>query len=832
LLRVIFNALVLVTWTPWCAGLVLLVRLFTGSADLAYRIFRFWARSSCRMWGIEVVKKGDWGRDDGNPHVYVGNHPTSFEPLAMMCVVDGRLASVGKKELRRIPLVGWVTWAVGWIFIDRGDPESARLSIEAAAAKIHAGLNVAIFPEGRRTETPDTLQPFKKGPFHLALNTKVPIKPVRFVGWEKLIPRGALVPRSGTLEARFGEAIEVDPDDDVESLMTRTRLELEKLFVRDNGGGKIMASEYVPPIKKLIEWNERTPDAPALHVRTDGGWSPVTWKQYHDRACRLGAALVALGHEEGECVVILSANRAEWLYAQYGIMMASGVVTPCYMTNPPGQVAYLMAHCKARIAFVENASQLDKVIAVKDRLPDLEHVIVFDAVEDPPDWVMDYERFLDGATEKHQARCKERQARMDPDADSFIIYTSGTTGNPKAVAISHNNMAHGGPAILQHYPIEKTRTICYLPLCHIAEQSATNMTQLMTGGEVYICPSVDDLPRVLPDVRPNTLFGVPRIWEKVEATLESKFDAEPPLKRKLVRWALDVEARAFETKARSGEEPVTVSRWLANRLVIDRIKKKMGLDEIQYTLTGAAPISVKTLRFFASLGFRVQEVYGLSETAGILTATLPGDVAIGTVGKPMKGVEIQIAEDGEILARGPGLSRGYLHDPESTEELWEGGWMHTGDIGEFDESGNLRITDRKKDLIITAQAKNIAPQPIEAKLKRIPGISQSVVVGDMRKYLIALLTIDEVHAPAIASSLGIESRDLAKIARDDAFVEHVGNHVEKINETLARYETIKRFEILPRDFTIEDGEMTPTMKVKRRVVVKKHADLIDRIYAR
>jgi long-chain acyl-CoA synthetase len=249
-------------------------------------------------------------------------------------------------------------------------------------------------------------------------------------------------------------------------------------------------------------------------------------------------------------------------------------------------------------------------------------------------------------------------------------------------------------------------------------------------------------------------------------------------------------------------------------------------------MTGAAPISSGTLSFFASVGIRIHELYGLSETGGLLTATLPGEVAIGTVGKPMIGVEIELAEDGEILARGPGLSRGYLHNPEATAELWEGGWMHTGDIGAYDDQGNLRITDRKKDLIITAQAKNIAPQPIEAKLKRIPGVSQAVVAGDRRKYLIALFTVDQETAPDIAEGLGCAATDPESLSRDDKFLEYLKGQIDGVNESLNRVESIKRFEVLPVEFGIDTGEMTPTLKVKRKVVVDKYGDVIESVYAR
>jgi long-chain acyl-CoA synthetase len=592
------------------------------------------------------------------------------------------------------------------------------------------------------------------------------------------------------------------------------------------------------PIEKLRQWSESTPEAPALHECLEDGWVPTTWKQYYQRARQLGAALVALGHQSGECVVILSGNRAEWLYAQWGIMMAGGVVTPCYQTNPPEHVSYLVGHCGAKIAIVENADQLAKLAQIRSELEQFRQAIVIDsegidAIDGvSPDWVMSFEEFLALGKEQHDAVVEERFAALDRDADAFIIYTSGTTGRPKAVLISHGNLAVGGEALLKNFPAGHTRTVCYLPLCHIAEQSATNLVQLETGGEVFLCRDYTKIAKYLQEVRPNSLFGVPRIWEKVEAALKAKFAKESPRKRKLIDWARRIEMEACDEKRDSGEEPRSFKRWLAHFLVLDKVLKALGMENVDYFLTGAAPIGTDTLKFFASLGVRINEVYGLSETGGILTATVPGEVALGTVGKPILGVELKIADDGEILARGPGLSRGYLHDPEATAELWEDGWMHSGDIGEYDNRGNLRITDRKKDLIITAQAKNIAPQPIESKLMTIRGVSHAVVVGDRRKYLIALLTLDPVNAPLIAAELGIASRDPQTLAAEDAFLEYLKGEIDRVNRTLARYETIKRFEVLPVEFSIETGEMTPTMKLKRRVVIERYSDVIETVYSR
>jgi long-chain acyl-CoA synthetase len=575
--------------------------------------------------------------------------------------------------------------------------------------------------------------------------------------------------------------------------------------------------EWDVPFRRLEHWAAQRPDDPALHRRTAEGWDPVTWSQYAAHARAAGAALTAWGLEPGQCAVILADNRAEWLYLQWGIMMAGGIVAPSYASNTAEQVAYLVGHCQAPIVFADSPAQLAKLASVRDQLPALRQVVALDDPEGA-EGVMSWASFLALEQPDHRAELDARSAAVEPADDAFIIYTSGTTGVPKAVMISHLNMAVQGEAMVARYPTERTRSICYLPLCHIAEQGATNLCQLDTGGEVFLCPEIAMMPKLLPEVRPNVLFGVPRVWEKVQAVLEGKFEQAPPMKRKLIRWALGVETRAFEAEL-AGEGPQGgLARWIARKLVVDKVRTQLGLADVLHTLTGAAPSNPDTLRFFSGLGFHVHEVYGLSETTGILTATKPGEQAMGTVGKPLEGVEVAIAEDGEILARGACLSRGYLHDPDATAELIHGGWLHTGDTGAWDEHGNLRIIGRIKDIIVTAGAKNVAPLPIEAKLKAIPGISQAVVVGDRRPYLVALLTVDPEHAGASVD--------------DPAFAEQVEQRIQAINADLARYESIKRFELLPSEFSIEGGELTPTMKIKRSVVYEKYTDVIEAIYAR
>jgi len=335
----------------------------------------------------------------------------------------------------------------------------------------------------------------------------------------------------------------------------------------------------------------------------------------------------------------------------------------------------------------------------------------------------------------------------------------------------------------------------------------------------------------LPEVRPNALLGVPRVWEKVEAALKGIIEESSGLKKKLLNWGLRVELAAFDHEQTTGSKENSFSRRLANKLVIDKIKGKLGMDDIIYAFIGAAPSNLDNLRFFASLGIRINEAYGMTETTGILCTTSPENQAFGTVGKPLDGVEVRIADDGEIIARGPALSKGYMHDLKASDELWEGGWLHTGDIGVIDSNGNLKITDRKKDMIVTAGGKNVAPQPLEALLKRIDGISQAVVVGDQKPYLIALLTLDPLSIEKLASDLGIMETEPTKIVLEEPMVKYVSDEIAKVNKQVARFENIRRFKLLPIDFSVESGELTPTMKMKRKVVNERYATEIEDVYS-
>jgi long-chain acyl-CoA synthetase len=591
-------------------------------------------------------------------------------------------------------------------------------------------------------------------------------------------------------------------------------------------------SEARTLVEKIRGWAEKSPERPALYGRHAGRFVPRSWRAYWTNVRTVGRALMALGHRPGEAVALAGRNRPEWLESQFGIMAVQGAPAAIYATNTAEQTAYVVRHSRSRLAIMEDAGQYEKLASQRGSLGALERVILWDDVPGRDrDWTLTWEEFLALAPRTPEADLEARLAATDPDATAFLCYTSGTTGEAKGVMLSNANLVFMARVLCERFGLSRERVLSYLPLCHMAEQLFTNLIQLETGGEVFFCEEIAKLRDYLPEVRPTIFLGVPRVWEKLESALRARLAEASGLKRRLAAWALATELRCFRHEVETGRPADPLARRLANRLVISKVKEKLGLDRVRLAGTGAAPISVRTLEFFASLGVRICEGYGMSETSALLTTVLPDRPRFGTVGRPFPGIEIKIAEDGEILARGPNLTRGYLYDEAKTEELWAGGWLHTGDIGQIDEEGNLRITDRKKDLFKTSGGKYVAPQAIEALLKRIPGVSQAVAIGDGRKYITALLTIDAEAAPKVAAELGIAPADPAALANDERFRAHIERAVAAVNEGLARYEQVKRFALLPHDFSVAGGEMTPTLKIKRKVVTRKYAAEIEALYA-
>jgi long-chain acyl-CoA synthetase len=580
-------------------------------------------------------------------------------------------------------------------------------------------------------------------------------------------------------------------------------------------------------------------DRPALRHWVDGAWAAVTWGEYDETVRRVTAGLAELGVERGDRVGVLSANRVEWHEADLGILTGAGVTVPVYATSASSQVAYMLGHADAKVVFVENAQQLSKVLLRRHELPDLEHIVLFDTEDGlDGDVVLSWTELLvlgDQRLAREPSLPDDRARTIVPSDLATLVYTSGTTGPPKGTMITHGNVMSTVRSITGVIDITpEDRFISFLPLSHIAERVVSDFGQIVAGGETWFSRSLATIREDMPACRPTIFFAVPRVWEKLRDGIVDAVRQEHGPARAVAGEYLELAQRAANA-AKSGERLQVRERALLAALdatVGRAIRRKLGLDKARILVSGAAPIHPDLLRFFAAIGMDIAEVYGQTEDCGPTSLNPPRRIRIGTVGPPIPGVEVRIAEDdGEILVRGGNVCAGYFKDPRATEALIDAeGWMHSGDLGSFDAEGYLVITGRKKDLIINSAGKNISPGEIETRLRFEPLISQAVVVGDGRPYLTALLTLDgEVLAKWTAERGLLGSME--DVAHDPDLLDAVQRSVERVNEQHSRIEGIKRWALLPHELTVDRGELTPTMKVKRQVVIERYADLVEQLYA-
>jgi len=504
-----------------------------------------------------------------------------------------------------------------------------------------------------------------------------------------------------------------------------------------------------------------------------------------------------------------------------------------YTTNSPDLCHYVADHSDSAIAVVENSEQLAKFESVRARLPKLKAIVVMRPDREcalSGENVYSWEQMLALADETPEEDLESRISGQSADDVCTLIYTSGTTGTPKAVMLTHDNLTFTASQVMTTIgAANQDVQISYLPLSHIAEQIVNVHAPMFGGAEVWFAESLEKLGDNLREVRPTIMFAVPRVWEKIQAKMIEAGSKNPWIKKKVASWARGVGLQSSYAAQRGELAPGT--RVLAEKLVFSKVREKLGLDRCRFHATSAAPISRDTLEFFHSLGITLLEVYGMSECSGPATLSTATKFRIGSVGWVLPGGEIKIAEDGEICMRGRHIFKGYYKDPEATAAALDGeGWLHSGDIGELDELGFVKITDRKKDLIITAGGENVAPQLIEGMLKSIPIVSQAVVIGDRRKYLVALVALDETKLPGALRSSGSLAKSMEEASRCEQMQSWVMAQVEDKNRELARAQTIKRIHILPAELSIEGGELTPTMKVKRRVVSDNYAKSIAALY--
>ncbi|WP_085812757.1 AMP-dependent synthetase/ligase [Geoanaerobacter pelophilus] len=574
----------------------------------------------------------------------------------------------------------------------------------------------------------------------------------------------------------------------------------------------------------------------AVQFRKNGQWVILSYAQFYDRALMVSRGLRKLGVKPGDRVAILSENRAGWIIADMGILCAGGVTVPIYATGTPDQVAYALSNCGASIVFVSGRGQYRKLLQVRDSLPDLELVVSFERflgeaalpvttfyqlseVDDP---ILDLER-------------SEIESVMDsisPETPATIIYTSGTTGTPKGAILTHGNLVFDVWAT--HEKVggvgQGDLLLSFLPLSHVFERSAGYYLPLSRGATIAFADSMEKISENMIELHPTIMVCVPRFFEKIYSRIYEAVHQLSLFKRKMFRHALSVGRRYVYARYIDRYVPLWLSfqHAVADRLVFSKLRRRFG-DRLKFCASGGAPLDREINEFFWIIGVPVFEGYGLTETSPVLCSNSFDALRFGSVGTPLASTEIAIAEDGEVLARGPQVMTGYFRDEEATREVLKDGWFKTGDIGHMEE-GFLYITDRKKDLIVTSGGKNIAPQPIENLLKRDKYISQAYVYGDKKPYLTALLVPTVERLLEFAQEKKIAYHDLEDLVVHQPVFELYRSRVEAVNNELAPYQTIKKFALLPRDFTMESGELTPTLKVKRQVISERYRDRIDRLY--
>ncbi len=591
-----------------------------------------------------------------------------------------------------------------------------------------------------------------------------------------------------------------------------------------------MPFESIP--YQFKQWGHQHPHAPAYAVKKDGQWITTTWKSYTAEVRDVALALMALGIIPGDRVAILGNNRPEWTLFDLGAMSAGGVPVGIYPTSSAKQIRYILDHAGVKVLLIEGETEWETLNAIWDTLPRLEHVVLMQGAPDvDAPLVMSWYQFLGMGSAASEADFQERLQSITPAQLGALVYTSGTTGPPKGVMLTHGNQATAALIAGEMIPPGLTRpiTLSYLPLAHVAERGLSILGPAAYGYTVYYAESITQLPANLQEVRPHMFLGVPRVWEKFHAALSARMREAEGTRLKLLTWAMRI-GRQVNTLRCQAKRPLPhlyLQYALANRLVYSKIKKALGLDRTRLFLSGAAPLDLDILVFFTSIDILIREAYGQSENCGPTTWNGYEGAKLGTVGRPYKGVELRLADDGEILVRGPNVFRGYYKDPKATDAILTDGWLSSGDVGTIDAEGFLTLTGRKKELIITAGGKNIAPRNLETALRTHDLVQDAVVIGDRRKYLVAVMTLNpETAAPfAAAHPNGTEP-----LAQHPKIQQTLLQHLNAVNADLAPVQRIKKFHLLSHPFSTETGELTPTLKLKRRVIEKRYAKEINQLY--
>ena len=588
-------------------------------------------------------------------------------------------------------------------------------------------------------------------------------------------------------------------------------------------------------------WHRVVTEANAVAIREKdfGIWNEYTWRQYGDQARLIGLGLKALGLERGDVCSIASVINKEWMFADLGIICAGGVTNGVYPTDAPNQVEYLVADSGTRFYFAEDEEQLDKVLEVRESTPTLEKIIILDmeGLRNFSDkQCMSIDSLLDMGRAwlaDHPEAWEREISAAEPEDLMIMTYTSGTTGRPKGAMISHRNMISQMICLREAMPMHRgDEQLAFLPLAHIAGRVFYTFAPIESCATVNIVESLETTVQDQQEVSPTVHFAVPRVWEKQYSTVSIKLEEATALGRFAYDRALAIGRRAAEFRKRREPLPagLAVLSYIADLLVFRNVRRLLGIDRCRWLSTAAAPIAPDLIEWYWALNRPMYEVYGQTECSAIATANTEAGCRIGSVGRPISGIDIKLSDEGEILIRGPGVIRGYWNQPDKSAETIVDGWLHTGDVGRIDADGYIYIVDRMKDIIITAGGKNITPSEIENQLKFSPYISDAVVVGDRQPYLTCLVMIDQENVVRFAQVNDVPFTNYTSLCRTDAVIDLVGREIEKVNARFARVETIKKYRLIDQLLDPEDEELTPTMKLKRKVVNVKYADLIGSMY--
>ncbi len=591
--------------------------------------------------------------------------------------------------------------------------------------------------------------------------------------------------------------------------------------------------------KAFLDRAQKKPERTAMRWKHLGIWRDITWFQYLEKVKQVALGLHALGVRRGDHVAIIGENKPEWLYCAFGAMCSGAVYAGIYTTSPANECEYVVGHSGSVVYLCEDEEQFDKALEFRDRTPALRKMIVWDMeglrhFQDP--MLMSFDELLELGRKtdaENPGLFVDLISRTEPEDTAGIIYTSGTTGMPKGAMLTQEGCLWMGQKVCQVARIaENDETISFLPLNHIFEQIFDFLVHIVIGHVINFTENTDTVMSDMKDISPTIFHAVPRIWEKYHSGIVLRMDDATWFKRLSYRTAIRI-GTAYNDLVLSGRRPsptLAAAYRLASFAVFRKLKKRLGFDRIRLGISGAAPISHNILRYFQSMGIPIREGYGLTETTGVTHMSDIANFKVGKVGKALPETEVRIAEDGEILVRHKAIIKGYYKDDEATRNAIVDGWLHTGDVGEVDEEGYLKITDRKKDLIITAGGKNIAPQYIENLLKFSPYINDAVIIGDRRKYITALIVIDEDNVVKYAQDHKVQYTTFASLTRAPEIVELIQREIDQVNAQMARVENIRKFRILDKKLYTEDGEVTPTMKVKRKAINAQFGDVIEDMY--